>query len=53
MRSGDAGEMAVPGSGSDGGGSGYPGRLAAAAADDDDAGGGALIGGASSPGVAR
>lgn len=51
MRSGDAGEMAVPGSGSDGGGSGYPGRLAAAAADD--AGGGALIGGASSPGVAR
>ena len=51
MRSGDAGEMAVPGSGSDGGGSGYPGRLAAAAAAD--AGGGALIGGASSPGVAR
>lgn len=51
MRSGDAGEMAVPGSGSDGGGSGYPGRLAAAAADD--AGGGALIGGASSPGVVR
>ena len=52
MRSGDAGEMAVPGSGRDGGGSGYPGRLAAAAAAAD-AGGGALIGGASSPGVAR